>query len=198
MENTISTQERKKKPRLMRLLLALFVSLVILFIAAIFILKTFGKEMPSPLKNFTSQIPFLSSSTSNAVNKVAEQGQSSIYDLKGQLKDKEIQIAQQEAKINEYEEANKKIQLEKETLQKQIEELSVNPKEEKKIVQDIIKVYETISPKAAAPIIEKMDEQQALQILSNIRPEVLARILEKMQPEAAATYTEKLNQNNNN
>ena len=58
--------------------------------------------------------------------------------------------------------------------------------------KDIVKTYETISAKKAAPILSQMSETEALQILTNLKSDRLAEIMEKMEPEDAARYTELL------
>nr|WP_281064436.1 hypothetical protein [Cytobacillus eiseniae] len=64
--------------------------------------------------------------------------------------------------------------------------------ENKRAFKDIVKTYETISAKKAAPILAQMTEEEAIQILTNLKSDTLAAIMEKMEPEDAARYTELL------
>ena len=71
--------------------------------------------------------------------------------------------------------------------------------ENKRAFREIVKTYETMSAKSAAPIISNMDTSEAVKILTNIKPESLAAIMEKLPAEEAAKYTELLtNETNGN
>jgi flagellar motility protein MotE (MotC chaperone) len=85
-----------------------------------------------------------------------------------------------------------KFQLEKDRLLQEIDDLQAIQAENKRAFKDIVRTYETLSAKKAAPIITKMTNDEALKILTNIKAETLAGILENMQPEDAAKYTQLL------
>ena len=53
----------------------------------------------------------------------------------------------------------------------------------------MIKTYETMSAKKAAPIITQLNDKEAMTILANIKSDTLAAIMEQMNAVDAAKYT---------
>ncbi|MDT3764075.1 magnesium transporter MgtE N-terminal domain-containing protein [Priestia filamentosa] len=59
-------------------------------------------------------------------------------------------------------------------------------------MKNLVRSYESMSPKNAALIISELKEDQALDLLGQLKTEALANILSKMEPDVAAKYTELL------
>jgi flagellar motility protein MotE (MotC chaperone) len=62
----------------------------------------------------------------------------------------------------------------------------------KQAFKDIIRTYETMAPKRAAPIITEMNDEDAVEILSSMKAATLAKVLEQMTTADAARLTKKL------
>ena len=67
--------------------------------------------------------------------------------------------------------------------------------ENRRAFKDIIRTYESMSPKKAAQIITVLEEEEAIKVLSNIKADTLSAILEKMEPASAAKLMQKLSEN---
>lgn len=113
-----------------------------------------------------------------------------LAELRGQLKDREMEIQRLKNALSEKDEEIESVLLEKERLEKQIDERLDEQEEGKADFREIVRTYENMSAKRAAPIISNMSDMEAIKILSHLRPEKRAAILEKMAPEQAAKYTE--------
>lgn len=111
-----------------------------------------------------------------------------LAELRGQLKDREMEIQRLKNALSEKDEEIERVQ--KERLEKQIDERLDEQEEGKADFREIVRTYENMSAKRAAPIISNMSDMEAIKILSHLRPEKRAAILEKMAPEQAAKYTE--------
>jgi flagellar motility protein MotE (MotC chaperone) len=172
-------------------LFAVVIALVALSILGINIFET--------AKDIGGKIPFISQYVSEENQPSTEEFEKNIISLEAEIKDREAKMEQLQSKIDSKDTQLKRMELEKAQLQAQIEELTAIQEENKRAFREIVKTYETMSAKSAAPIISNMDTSEAVKILTNIKPESLAAIMEKLPAEEAAKYTELLtNETNGN
>ncbi|MDR1623079.1 MAG: MgtE intracellular region [Synergistaceae bacterium] len=61
---------------------------------------------------------------------------------------------------------------------------------EKKLIDQVVKTYQDMSPRNAAQIVEQVREPLAVELLQKLPPDVRASILGKMNPQKAARLTE--------
>ena len=115
-----------------------------------------------------------------------------IVDLEAEIKDSEAQIGKLENIIETKDQEIQKSDIEKERLKEEVRELRAVQTENKKAFTEIIRTYESMSPKKAAPILAAMDDEESIKILSSLKSDNLAAILERMEPARAATITNKL------
>jgi len=172
-------------------LFAVVIALVALSILGINIFET--------AKDIGGKVPFISQYVSEENQPSTEEFEKNIISLEAEIKDREAKMEQLQSKIDSKDTQLKRMELEKAQLQAQIEELTAIQEENKRAFREIVKTYETMSAKSAAPIISNMDTSEAVKILTNIKPESLAAIMEKLPAEEAAKYTELLtNETNGN
>jgi flagellar motility protein MotE (MotC chaperone) len=171
-------------------LFAVVIALVVLSVAGINIFKTASE--------IAGKIPFVADVLKEESIPSVEEYEKNIISLEAEIKDREAKMEQLEAKIESKDMEVERMELEKSQLEAQVEELTAIQQENKRAFRDIVKTYETMSAKKAAPIIAKMDKDEALQILSNIKADTLAAIMEKLPAEDAANYTELLTNESKN
>jgi flagellar motility protein MotE (MotC chaperone) len=171
-------------------LFAVVIALVVLSVAGINIFKTASE--------IAGKIPFVADVLKEESIPSVEEYEKNIISLEAEIKDREAKMEQLEAKIESKDMEVERMELEKSQLEAQVEELTAIQQENKRAFRDIVKTYETMSAKKAAPIIAKMDKDEALQILSNIKVDTLAAIMEKLPAEDAANYTELLTNESKN
>lgn len=165
----------------------LFAILIVLIVLSFAGINVFDKA-----KDFGQKVPFLSNLLQEEETMSVEEWEASIIELEGQIKDKEAQIEKLQTEMDGKDKEVERGKLEIEQLQSQIDELLAIQEDNKRAFKDIIKTYETMSPKKVAPIISQMNEQEALKILTSIKADTLAAIMENLGPEEAAKYTELL------
>jgi flagellar motility protein MotE (MotC chaperone) len=172
-------------------LFAIVIALVVLSFAGINVFQTASE--------LGAKIPFVSGLVKEEKQPSLEEYEKDIIDLEAEIQDREAKMEQLQGKIESKDTAVKRLELEKTQLQKQIEELLAIQEENKRAFRDIVKTYESMSAKKAAPIIAEMETDEAVKILTNIKAESLASIMEKLPAEDAARYTELLtNESENN
>lgn len=165
----------------------LFAILIVLIVLSFAGINVFEKA-----KEYGGKVPFISSIIQEDEAKTEEEWETGLIELEGKIKDKEAQIEKLQTEIDGKDKEVERGKLEIEQLQNQIDELMAIQEENKRAFKDIVKTYETMSAKKAAPIISQMNEQEALKILTNIKADTLAAIMESLGPEEAAKYTEML------
>lgn len=170
----------------------LFAILIVLIVLSFAGINVFEKA-----KEYGEKVPFLSSFIQKDASKSVEDWETDVVELEGEIKDREAQIEQLQTELDGKDKEVERSKLEIEQLQLQIDELLAIQEENKRAFKDIIKTYETMSAKKAAPILAQMNDQEALKILTNIKADTLAAIMENLGPEEAAKYTEMLTNDNN-
>lgn len=172
-------------------LFAVVIALVVLSFAGINVFKTASE--------LGGKIPFLSGLVKEDKQPSVEEYEKNIIDLEAEIQDREAKIDQLQGKIESKDTTVDRLELEKTQLQAQIDELLAIQEENKRAFRDIVKTYESMSAKKAAPIIAEMETNEAVKILTNIKAESLAAIMEKLPAKDAARFTELLtNESENN
>lgn len=162
-------------------------------IVIVLIVLTFaGINVFEKAKEYGQKIPYVSKIIEADTEQSVEEWEANMVELEGEIKDKEAQLEQVQTELDGKDKEVERAKLEIEQLEIQIDELMAIQEENKRAFKDIIKTYESMSAKKAAPIISQMQEQEALKILSNLTADSLAAVLENLEPEKAAKYTELL------
>lgn len=165
----------------------LFAILILLIVLTFVGVNVFEKA-----KEYGQKVPIISNFIETDSDQTVEEWEANMIELEGEIKDKEAQIEQLHAELDGKDKEVERSKLEIEQLEIQIDELMAIQEENKRAFKDIIKTYESMSAKKAAPIISSMQEQEALKILSNLTADSLAAVLENLEPDKAAKYTELL------
>lgn len=163
---------------------------------------TFGVAVLLIVANFTNtnifgfadkaveKIPFVKSEEEQMENTTLNSDK--IVTLQAEVQEKEAQLTKLQTELDSATAKNEELTVEMEKLQFEIEKLQREQKEYSMEFQEILKAYETMSAKKAAPIITAMSDDDALRILSNMKPNTLSELFTKMSPEDAARYTKLL------
>ncbi|MER1999871.1 MAG: MotE family protein [Lysinibacillus sp.] len=136
------------------------------------------------------KLPFVKSEQEQIENTTLNTEQ--IVTLQAEIQEKEAQVTQLQTELDSAAKTNEELTIEMEKLQFEIEKLQREQQEYQMEFQEILKTYESMSAKKAAPIITAMSDQDALRILSNMKSDTLAELFSKMSPEDAARYTKLL------
>ncbi|MBS4189232.1 MotE family protein [Bacillus sp. FJAT-49705] len=192
MDKLSEEKESKKSSRFQGFIYLVLIPLLFAITIALIVMTILGHNVFELAKEYGQKIPFVSSVFEEDNSQSLEKLETKSIELEAEIKDREAKISQLESQLESKDEEISKVQLEKERLEEEILELTAIKEENKRAFKDIVKTYETISAKKAAPIISNMSEEEALKILSNVKADTLAGIMEKMEPELAAKYTELL------
>ncbi len=197
----ISVEEKENQDgnKLQWFLYVIAIPTLFAIVIALVALSILGINIFDTAKDIGGKVPFISQFVKEEKPLSIEEFEKDIISLEAEIKDREAKMDQLQSKIDSKDTQLKRMELEKAQLQAQIEELTAIQEENKRAFREIVKTYETMSAKSAAPIISKMDTEEAVKILTNIKPESLAAIMEKLPAEEAAKYTEILtNETNGN
>lgn len=195
-----SLEEKEERPvnRLQWFLFVIAIPALFAIVIALVVLSFAGINVFQTASELSAKIPFVSELVKEEKQQSDEEYEKNIIDLEAEIQDREAKMEQLEAKIESKDDEVKRMELEKSQLEAQIEELLAIQEENKRAFKDIVKTYETMSAKKAAPIIAEMKNEEALKILTNIKAESLAAIMEKLPAEDAAKYTELLTNESKN
>lgn len=192
MAQSMEEKESQNTSRFQGFLYVVAIPVLFAIVVALVALSILGINIFETAKDIGGKIPFISDLVSEEKQPSIEVFEKSIISLEAEIKDREAKMEQLQSKIDSKDTQLKRMELEKAQLQAQIEELTAIQEENKRAFREIVKTYETMSAKSAAPIISKMDTGEAIKILTNIKPESLAAIMEKLPAEEAAKFTELL------
>lgn len=104
-----------------------------------------------------------------------------------QQKQSEVEAARKEQEL--VVENEKKLKQEIIDLQKQMEEKRINDQERKNKINELAKLYTTMSAGKAAPILENLSMEEGVLVLAAMKPDERAAIVSKMNPKKAADLT---------
>jgi flagellar motility protein MotE (MotC chaperone) len=192
MEKVFEEQEEKKYGRLQWFFYVVMIPLLFAFVVALIVLTFAGINVFEAAKEFGGKIPIISNVVDKENSKSITELEESMVELEGEMKDKEAKISRLESQMKSKDKEIERLKLEKKQLESQIDDLVARQEENKRAFKDIVRTYESMSAKKAAPIISKMNNDEALKILTNIKSDKLAEIMENMTPEEAAKFTERL------
>lgn len=179
----------KKTSKFQKFLYWFLIPFLFALAVALLVLTLLGHNVFQVTKEYGQKIPFVSSLFNEESNGSLEESENKVIELEADIKDREARITQLEGQLETKDIDIERAQLEKERLQQEIEELRAIRDENKRAFKDIIKTYETISAKKAAPIISEMEDSEAVRILASVKPDTLASIMENMDPANAARMT---------
>ncbi|MCL9969525.1 MotE family protein [Anoxybacillus kestanbolensis] len=195
-------EETKKASKLQWFLFVVFIPLLFTISVVLLILTFSGINVFEQGKKYAGQLPFVSQwiegTEANEKKKLEEQ----IVELKATIVEKEKEltkakdtIKEKDAEIDALKQEIARLQTEKEQAQQ-----PTTPSTEQTDATrvDVVKMYETMSPKKAAEIIPQMSDQEAVHLLSKLKTDKVAAILEKMDAANAAKYTSLLAKKANN
>jgi flagellar motility protein MotE (MotC chaperone) len=188
MERMPEEQGSQKASKFQWFLFAFFIPILFAVTVALLVFTLSGNNIFVTVKEYGQKVPLLSSII-NGESSNSEVMESQLIELEAEIKDREARITQLESQLDSKELEIERAGLEKQRLEQEIEELTAIKEENKRAFKDIVKTYESISAKKAAPILTEMKDEEALKILSNVKADTLAAIMEKMDPEDAAHYT---------
>lgn len=165
------------------------ISIIGIIAIVLLILTISGYNIFDMTKKYGQNIPVISSLFQEDQSKKVAEMETQLIEMEAEVKDREARIAQLEGQMKSKDDELKRSQLDNGRLEEEMDELIAMNAENKRAFKDIVRTYETMSPKKAAPILAGMNEQDALRILADVKPDVLASILEKMEADTAAKFT---------
>jgi flagellar protein FlbB len=172
-------------------LFAVFIPLLFAVTLGLVIMTVAGVNVFEAAQKYGAKIPGVAQFVGN-VEKTSEQM------LKEDLLQQKATIEEKKLQIKELEKELENKQREIDSLKNEIERLNAemetkqtteSENEKEQTMNDIIKMYESMSAKNAAKIIPEMSDNDAIKILASLKSETAAEILEKMEPAIAAKYT---------
>ena len=179
--------------------LLIFIPLLFAVVVALIVLTVAGVDVVHKAKEIGDKIPFTESLSSDGDEKEkkeatneAVQDSKKLAELEKKITEKDKEIKKLEDIIDTRDQSVEKAEAEKQQLQNQIKELQKSQDASKQTFSDLIRTYETMAPKKAAPILTEMGEADAVKILSSMKADVLADVLEQMAAADAARLTKKL------
>ena len=193
MEQFEKDEETKKTSKLQWFLFVVFIPLLFTISIVLLILTFSGINVFEQGKKYAAQLPFISQWIEGTEENEKKKLQEQLIELKATIVEKEKQLKkandalkEKEAEIDALKQEIARLQTEKEQAQQ-----PTTPSTEQTDATrvDVVKMYETMSPKKAAEIIPQMSDQEAVNLLSKLKADKVASILEKMDAQNAAKYT---------
>jgi flagellar motility protein MotE (MotC chaperone) len=194
MGKTTDENEEKKYNKFQWFLFVVLIPLLFTVAIVCVVLSVAGINVLEAGKSVGEKIPFISGSNDGNKEKAksTSQFQKQIADLEAKIKDRKAEVTKLEDLVDSRDQTIQRNDLEKQQLEKQIEEVRAAQEQNKLAFKEIVRTYETMSAKKSAPIITKLGDDEAVKLLSNIKADTLAGIMEQMKPEDAARLTKKL------
>lgn len=189
-QSTEVTSQKKEKSRGIFQTILLLVIIPLLFATAVFLIiaQVAGINVFDKAKEWSGNLPFV-----NEQREEPGEGdpvlEERVVSLQAEIQEKEAQLFKLQEELDKSTDEKEQLLLEQEKLQEEIEVLQREKDDSKKQFAEIVRTFEQMSAKSAAPVITNMSDAEAIQILTNLKPDDLAAILEKMTPEDAAKYT---------
>ncbi|MGE8079156.1 MotE family protein [Peribacillus loiseleuriae] len=192
----IDETEHVESNKVQVILFSVLIFLLFTLLVLVILLSFTGTNVFEKSKELSEKIPFVSQLLDKSDEKIQDPSnkdiQAKVVGLETEITNRQAEIKKLESLIDSRDKKLERIELEKQQLEMEIEELREAQEINNRAFQDIVKTYETISPKKSAPIISKMGDEEALKILSSIKTDKLAAILEQLTPDDAARFTKLL------
>ncbi|WP_210363821.1 hypothetical protein [Bacillus sp. REN3] len=192
MGKSIEEKENQRENRFQWFLFVIVIPTLFAIVIALVVLTFAGINVFQTAKDIGAKLPFVSKMVEDTKQPSIEEYEKNIIRLEAEIKDGEAKMEQLQSKIESKDLQVERLELEKSQLEAQIEELTAIQQDNKRAFREIVKTYESMSAKSAAPIIAEMKNEEAVRILTNIKPDALAAIMEKLPAAEAAKYTEML------
>ncbi|MDM5226214.1 hypothetical protein QUF73_08310 [Cytobacillus sp. NJ13] len=189
MERMPEEQETPKTSRFQWFIFAFLIPILFGITVALLVFTLSGNNIFETAREYSQKVPFLAAIFDEKNSRSQEVMEEQLIGLQAEVKDREVRISQLESQLDSKDLEIERAGLEKQRLEDEISELTAIKEENKRAFKDIVKTYENISAKKAAPILTEMKDEEAVKILSNVNSDALAAIMEKMNPEDAARYT---------
>ncbi|MDR4927602.1 MotE family protein [Peribacillus simplex] len=176
--------------------LVIFIPLIFAVTVALIVFTVAGVNVVEKAKELSAKIPFIESDQKDEEKgkpaKNDEKVSMKLEKLETEIENKEKEIEKLEGIIDTRDKAIAKAEAEKQQLHTEMNQLRDSQNNSKQAFKDIIRTYETMAPKKAAPIIMEMKDEDAVEILSSMKAATLAKVLEQMTTADAARLTKKL------
>ncbi|WP_264737196.1 MotE family protein [Cytobacillus firmus] len=189
MERMPEEQETPKTSRFQWFIFAFLIPILFGITVALLVFTLSGNNIFETAREYSQKVPFLAAIFDDKNSRSKEMMEEQLIGLQAEVKDREARISQLESQLDSKDLEIERAGLEKQRLEDEISELTAIKEENKRAFKDIVKTFENISAKKAAPILTEMKDEEAVKILSNVNSDTLAAIMEKMNPEDAARYT---------
>lgn len=180
-------EEKEKSGKLKNFILLGVIPTLFAITILLFALTLSGINIFDRVGEWGKKVPVIGEIFGGESEQSSAEQEQKLAELRGQLKDREMEIQTLKNALSEKEEEIERLQFEKEQIRQQ--EPVDEGTETKLDFRDIVKTYENMSSKRAATIINNLTDEEAIKILTHLRPEQRAAIMEKMNPEQAAKYT---------
>ena len=176
--------------------LVIVIPLIFAVTVALIVFTVAGVNVVEKAKEMSAKIPFIESDQKDEEKgkpaKNDEKVSMKLEKLENEIENKEKEIEKLEGIIDTRDKAIAKAEAEKQQLQTEMNQFRDSQNNSKQAFKDIIRTYETMAPKKAAPIIMEMNDEDAVEILSSMKAVTLAKVLEQMNTADAARLTKKL------
>lgn len=190
---TIEAEETGKKLGFFQMLFYWFVIPVAFTLAIVLIIAQFtNTNVFQIVDDAVAKLPFVDSE--KEIIESSTLNQEKVVELQAQIQDKEAQVTKLQGEVEGANAKNEELVIEIERLQYEIETLQRQQSETSMEQQEILKTFETMSAKKAAPIILELSDDEAMRILAGMKTDTLSAVLTNMPPAEAAKYTELLSQ----
>ena len=181
--------EEKSYSKLQWFIVIIIIPSIFALAVALIVATVAGVNVIDKAKEYSNKLPFLTSDEERKEGKQTEDMEGKLIELRAEVKVREESLAELQTKLNSKDEKIEKLELEKEQLESEIDSLLAIQTDNKREFKDIVKTYETMSAKKAAPIITQMNDKDALEILAHLKSDTLAAIMEQMNATDAAKFT---------
>ncbi|ASV65953.1 hypothetical protein MKX67_10135 [Cytobacillus sp. FSL W7-1323] len=183
-----SHKEKRSRP-VIKIFMIIATTLIGLIAIGLLILTVSGYNIFEVAKKYGQNVPVLSTLFEEDQTEMMQTMENRLIELEAEVNDREARIEQLQNQVESKDNELNKASQEKTRLENRVDELVLMKEENKRAFSDIIKTYEEMAAKKAAPILSNMNEEEAVRILAEVKPEVLADILAKMEPTKAASFT---------
>ncbi|HHY74626.1 MAG TPA: MgtE protein [Bacillus bacterium] len=184
----VEAEGEKKYSKLQWLFACFIIPLLFAIVVALVVMTVTGFNVFDLAHKYSGKIPVVSSIMAGDKTK-SKTTTENIHSLKATIEDQKVEIEDLKAEIEskqndlqvsqeEIDDLNKKLQ----ALQKKQEKATVR-------LDEVVKVYETMSAKKSAEIFANMKNEDVLEILIRMNNAARAAVLEKMDPVKAADLT---------
>ena len=186
-EERVEEVEEKKGSLLKTLILWLVVPLLFITAVLLIVAKVANVNVIDQAKKWTTSLIAGEEDLGEKRPELADE--ETLVALQAELQQKEKELAKLKEQLEKSEETQEKMKMEAEQLKDEAAKEKSEEADVQVVSSDIIKTFDQMSAKAAAPVLLEMNDLEAVHILMSLKPDKVAQILEKMEPVQAAKYT---------